>query len=189
MKSKSKDQQNQNRSIGFTIVELVIVILVLAVISVTAMSRFSDENAFTGLIVRDQIISQARRAQQGSFGRADMTMVFTPNGAGTEATVEVLEASAALSSVTVSINSLTITGDTDVTTSCASIDGTSSITDTAPFTLTFGALGDLVASSGVAGAASFGLPTTAVRLCINQDINYSMCVSPAGFAYAGDCDV
>jgi len=184
------DQQSQSRSIGFTIVELVVVIFVLALISVTAMSRFSDENAFTGLVVRDQIISQARRAQQGSFGRPSMSMVFTPNVAGTEATVDVLQASAsdAVSSVTVPIGSLTLTGDTNVTDSCATTTG-SSITDTAPFTLTFGELGDLVASSGVAGAVSFGAPTTAVRFCINEDIDYSVCISPAGFAYAGDCDV
>ena len=181
-------QRIQKKSIGFTIVELVIVIFVLGIISATAVSRFSDENAFTGFIVRDQIISQARRAQQGSFGRSNMSMVFTPNGLGTEATVEVLEASAALSSFTVSINSLTITGDTNVTDSCASTAG-SSVTDSSPFTLTFGELGVLVASSGVAGAASFGTPTTAVRFCINEDINYSVCISPSGFAYPGDCDV
>jgi MSHA pilin protein MshC len=189
MTEKRKVQKSQNKSIGFSIVELVIVILVLGVISATAMSRFSDENAFTGLIVRDQIISQARRAQQGAFGRSGMSMVLTPNMARTEATVEVLEASAVLSSVTVSIYSLTFTGDTNVTSSCSSTPGTS-VTDTTPFTLTFGQLGDLVASSGVAGAASFGLAaTTAVRLCVNEDIDYSVCVSPSGFAYAGDCDV
>lgn len=189
MIKKMKDQQNQNRSIGFTIVELVIVIFVLGVISATAMSRFSDENAFTGLVVRDQIISQARRAQQGSFGRANMSMVFTPNLAGTEATIEVLQAAAsdALSSVTIPIDSLTLTGDTNVTTSCTAAGV--GITNSNPFTLTFGELGDLVASSGVAGAASYGAPTTAVRFCVNEDINYSVCVSPAGFAYAGDCDV
>lgn len=182
------NQRINNKSIGFTIVEVVIVIFVLGIISATAMSRFNDENAFIGFIVRDQIISQARRAQQGAFGRSDMSMVFTPNGAGTEATVEVLEASTVLSSITVSINSLTITGDTDVTDSCTSAG--SNITDSSPFTLTFGELGDLVASSGVAGAASFGVAaTTAVRFCINEDIDYSVCVSPSGFAYPGDCDV
>ncbi|MFT4817643.1 MAG: MSHA pilin protein MshC [Pseudohongiellaceae bacterium] len=184
----SEKKENQDRSDGFTIIELVVVIFVLAIISATAMSRFSNENAFAALVVRDQIISQARRAQQGAFGRANMSMVFTPNGAKTEATVEVLEASAALSSVTVSIRDLTLAGDTDKTGSCASIPG-SEVAEGTPFTLTFGELGSLVASSGVAGAASFGLPTTAVRLCINQDINYSVCVSPSGFAYAGDCDV
>lgn len=179
-------QDNQHMSAGFTIIELVVVIFVLGVISVTAMSRFSDENAFTGIVVRDQIISQARRAQQGAFGRSPITMVFTP--AGSEATLEVLQGSAALSSSTFPIDSLTITGDTDVTDSCASTAGTN-VTGAAPFTLTFGELGNLVASSGVAGAGSFGAPTTAVRFCINEDVNYSVCFSPAGFAYAGDCDV
>ena len=124
---------------------------------------------------------------RGSFGRANMTMVFTPNIAGTEATVEVIEASAALSSITVSLSSLTITGDTDVTDSCTATAGTS-VTNANPFTLTFGELGDLVASSGVSGSGNFGAPDTAVRFCINEDINYSVCVSPSGFAYAGDCD-
>lgn len=188
MKAKKQHLHKRTRSIGFTIVELVIVIFVLGVISATVMSRFSDENAFTGLVVRDQIISQARRAQQGAFGRSPITMVFTPNEPGTAATLEVLEASAALSSSTISINALTITGDTDVTDSCASTAG-AGITDSAPFTLTFGELGDLVASSGVAGSGSFGAPTKAVRLCINEDVNYSVCFSPAGFAYVGDCDV
>ncbi len=182
------NQRIQARPNGFTIVEIVIVIVVLSIISVTAMSRFSSENAFIGFIVRDQIISQARRAQQGAFGRSGITMVFTPNVAGTEATIEVLEGSAALSTATVSIESLTLTGDIDESSSCTATSG-SSITDTAPFILKFGELGDLIASSGVAGAASFGRPTIAARVCINEDISYSVCVSPAGFAYAGDCDV
>jgi len=181
-------QLTQHKSTGFTVVEIVIVILVLSVISVTAMSRFTSENAFVGFVVRDQIISQARRAQQGSFGRSNISMVFTPNVDGT-ATVEVLEASAALSSVTVSINSLTITGDRDVTDSCDTTAG-SSVSNANPFVLTFGELGDLVGNSGVVGAASFGSPPTkAVRFCVNEDISYSVCISPAGFAYAGNCDV
>ncbi len=182
-------QLTQYKSVGFTIVEIVIVILVLTIISVTVMSRFSDENAFVGLVVRDQLISQARRAQQGAFGRSDMSMVFTPNEDGTEATIEVLEASASVSRVTVSISSLTITADKDVTDSCASIAG-SNVSDSSPFTLTFGELGNLVASSGVASAASYAVaPTSAVRFCVNEDINYSVCISPSGFAYVGDCDV
>lgn len=189
MTEKAGNRQKQSRSTGFTIVELVVVIFVLALISMTAMSRFNDENAFTGLIVRDQIISQARRAQQGAFGRSDISLVFIPNEPGTQATLEVLEASTALSSITLSIDTLSITGDTDVTLSCAAAVG-SSVTDSSPFTLRFGELGDLVASSGVAGAASFAsAPKKSVRFCVNQDINASVCISPAGFAYAGDCDV
>lgn len=172
---------------GFTIIEIVIVILLLSVVSVFVMSRFNDETAFTGLIVRDQLISQARRAQQGSFGRSGMAMVFTPNGGGTEATIEVLEGSAALSSITVSISSLTLTGDVDETSSCSSTAGTN-ITNANPFRLSFGELGDIVASTGVVGAASYGAVTSAARICIDEDVTYSICVSPSGFAYVGDCD-
>jgi hypothetical protein len=52
-------------------------------------------------------------------------------------------------------------------------------------TIAFGGLGDL-RTSGVTG--STGAITSAVRICINDSATMSVCVSPSGFAYAGDCD-
>jgi hypothetical protein len=55
-------------------------------------------------------------------------------------------------------------------------------------TINFDELGDL-AASGVTGAT--GAITSALRICLNNDANVntdSVCVSPAGFAYAGSCD-
>ncbi len=178
---------------GFTIIELVIIIFILSVISVVAMSRFGSPNSFTGLVARDQIITLSRMAQQSAFGRSGVTMTFTPNVAGDQATIElsavVSAASETLESVTVPISSLTINGDINDTDSCTTTTGAFGVTNGAPLNLRFGELGDLVASSGVAGGAGEGTVTSALRICINDDINYSVCIAPTGFAYAGDCDV
>ena len=55
-------------------------------------------------------------------------------------------------------------------------------------TISFGELGNL-GSSGVLGGASTGAVSSAVRVCLNNDPVFSVCFSPSGFAYAGDCDV
>lgn len=175
-----------NNESGFSIVELVVVIAILSIISVVAMSRFSRGNAFEGVIVRDQIISLARTAQQNSFGRADVVMTIQPTGGG-DLEIETTADGTTVEKITTSMSALSLTGDRNVTTSCSPGGGGSAITNANPMIFTFGELGDIASPSGVSGSA--GDVNSGLRVCINNDANLSVCVSPSGFAYIGDCDV
>ena len=67
--NKNVDRQ-QRIQLGFTVIELVIVILILSVISIVTMSRIIGGNSFNAIIVRDQVISLARTAQQNAAAQA-----------------------------------------------------------------------------------------------------------------------
>ena len=171
---------------GFTLVEMVLVLLILSVIGAVAMSRILGGNNFNGLIVRDQIISLARTAQQNALGRANVSMTITPNVGSDSVTIVTSYAGGNIGSFTAPLDNVSLAGDINDTASCAVTSGVDAITNTAPLTLTFGEYGDL-GVSGVTG--STGAVTSAVRICLNDTASESICVSPSGFAYAGDCDV
>lgn len=172
---------------GFTVVEIILTILVLAIISAVIISRFAGANSFNGIVVRDQIIALTRIAQQSSFGRANVTMTFTPDSSGSDATIVAQGASGVIERVTVPITTLTLTGDINTTDSCGTTAGANVITNASPLVLRFGELGNIVASSGVGTSA--GAVQQSVRVCINNNPVMSVCISPIGFAYVGNCDV
>lgn len=171
---------------GFTVIEIVTVIIILAVLSAVAMSRILSGNALNAIIVRDQIISLARTAQQNALGRSDVDLIITPSASGDEITLTTNGNAAVVESYTFALSSVVLSGDINDTDSCAVTGVTEPITNANPMTLNFGELGDLDVS-GVTG--STGAVTSAVRICLNDTPSESVCVSPSGFAYAGDCDV
>ena len=171
---------------GFTIIEFVIVILIAGVLSAVVFARFFDNQQFNGIILRDRIIAAARAAQQSALGRADVVLTITPNAGATQVTVNLSEVGGTIQSLVVDSRGVTLSGDVDVTSSCGTVAGTNAITNANPMTLEFGELGDLE-TSGVTGSTA--VPTTSVRICINDSATESVCVSPSGFAYGGDCDV
>ena len=183
--NKNVDRQ-QRIQLGFTVIELVIVILILSVISIVTMSRIIGGNSFNAIIVRDQVISLARTAQQNAIGRTTVSMTITPNVGGDSVTIVTSYAGGNIVSSTTPLDNVSLSGDINNTASCAVTSGVDAITNAAPLTLTFGELGDL-GVSGVTG--STGAVTSAVRICLNDTASESVCVSPSGFAYAGDCDV
>jgi MSHA pilin protein MshC len=174
-----------NRILGFTIIELVTVILIVGIIAAVSFARLFDSEQLNGIMVRDRIIAAARTAQQNALGRADVELTITPNGGATEVTIATSDAGGTIQSFIVSLDSVSLSGDINNTDSCAITTGAASITSSNPMTLAFEELGDLT-TSGVTG--STGTPTSALRICINDIINESICVSPSGFAYSGDCD-
>lgn len=180
--------ENERGQRGYTVIELIVVVVLIGIASAFAMSRILQGNAFTPSIVQQQIISLARVAQQSSLGRADVTLTVTPNGAGDRVTIAAEESSGAstIQSVSVPLDTVSLSGDINKTASCAVDDGDAAITSAAPLVLNFGELGDLL-DSGVGGGA--GPISSAVRICINNSPRDSICVAPSGFAYAGDCDV
>ena len=116
-----------------------------------------------------------------------MTLTITPNVAGDRVTIEAEESSGAVTiqSVTISLDSVSLSGDINKTASCDVDDGDTAIVNAAPLLLDFGELGDLQDSGIGVGTAAI---TSAVRICINNSARDSVCVAPSGFAYAGDCD-
>lgn len=174
------------RQAAFTLVEIVVVILVLGIISAVAMSRILGGNTFNAIIVRDQIVSLARTAQQNALGRSDVSMTITPGAGGNDVTLVTSDSGGTIKTVTLALDTVSLRGDINDTDSCETTTGADAITNAAPMTLAFGELGNLD-TSGVTG--STGAITSALRICLNNTASESVCVSPSGFAYAGDCDV
>ncbi|MEQ9210732.1 MAG: type II secretion system protein [Pseudomonadales bacterium] len=187
IRSQNQLMRGRNRfsACGFTMVELVIIIVLLGIVATVAMSRLLRGDAFNAFVLRDQIISLSHTAQQASLGRDNVIMTITPDGAGSVTLTTAYNGGATtIESVVLDMNSVSLTGDVNDTSSCATPPG-SAITTASPFTLRFTPLGDLGASGFGAGTAV----TSAVRICLNNSVTDSVCLSPAGFAYAGDCDV
>jgi len=172
---------------GFTIIEIVVTLVILGVISAVTVSRFGGSDSFSAYIIRDQIISLSRNAQQSSLGRADVKLIVTPSGDGQTVNIKTTNAGGTILSVNLALDSVMLTGDVNKTESCATNPASASlgaITNAAPFTLSFGELGSLIPSGFGAGTAV----TSAVRICLDSRVEDSVCIAPSGFAYAGDCD-
>jgi MSHA pilin protein MshC len=179
MQNFVKDQR------AYTMIEMVIVIVLLGILGIIAASRLLSGNAFNPIIIRDQIVSLARAAQQNSLGRSGVNMTLTPNAGGDELTIVTSDSGGTIQTTVLSLASALLSGDINDTDSCATTPGAGSISNAAPMTIAFGELGDL-GDSGVTG--STGAISSALRVCINDTAAMSVCVSPSGFAYAGDCD-
>lgn len=171
---------------GFTVIEIIVTLLLIAILGAMFMARLGSANAFNGVVIRDQIISLTRLAQQNAFGREDLELIFQPDGSG-EATITVSSGAEQLEQVSVPVTSVSLTGDRDVANSCTVTPGGNTISAGNPLRLHFGTLGQLVASSGV--GTDVGVVNRSVRVCVNNDSDLSVCISPSGYAYTGDCDV
>ncbi len=172
--------------VGFTLVEIVITLVILGVVSAFAMSRFVGVNTFNAPAVRDQIVSIVRTAQQHAMGRPDVSVTITPSVSGDRVVIESNDDNGAINTYQADLGDVTLSGDINTTASCGTTSGSQTISNSTPMTINFGELGDL-AVSGVTG--STGAVTSALRICVNNNPVNSVCVSPSGFAYAGDCDV
>jgi prepilin-type N-terminal cleavage/methylation domain-containing protein len=182
---QSRDRA-RSRSSGFTLVEFVVTIILLGILATVALSRILRADTFNAFIVSDQIISLSRAAQQAALGRSDVLLTITPNVALDSVNLTTASDGGAttIDSVDLDLGSVTLTGDVNDTSSCATPPVTA-ITNGTPLIIRFGELGDLEPSGFGAGTAI----SSAVRICLNDSPVDSVCVSPSGFAYTGDCDV
>lgn len=169
-----------NRHRGFSIIEIVVVLVILGVVSVAITSRVLRADTYNAAIARDQVISLARTAQQKAIGRNDVSLSI--QGAGNNFEIRVSDSTGVIESSRVARSSVDVQADVNQLSGCAALAG-NTVTDVTSFVLRYTELGDLL-EGGVGGTAGI---TTGARVCINNDPAMSVCVSAAGYAYAGDC--
>jgi MSHA pilin protein MshC len=190
--TRHKRQKCVGRYAGFSIIELVIAIVIVGIIAAVATSRLLQGDVYNAAVVRDQVVSLARNAQQQALGRSDVAMIIRPSGDYLEVkTVEGfvdVNTYTEMQSSTIDMRSVTMAGDVNVTGSCGGPLSTNTLSNASPMVVQFDELGDLY-RGGVTAAAGYPITvTTGMRLCLNDDPSFSICFSPAGFSFKGDCE-
>lgn len=166
-------------------VELIMVLAITGIVSAFVMTRFLGANTFNALVVRDQLVAMIRAAQQNALGRSGVSLTLTPNAGGSALTVVRSDSGGVVESVALDFSDVVLSSDNNITTACGSPNGQNVVSSGTPLTINFGELGSL-ANSGVTGSVS--AVNSALRICVNNDPVFSVCVSPSGYAYAGSCD-
>ncbi len=173
---------------GFSLVELIIVIILLGIVGTVAFSRFVSGSAFNAAGTQDAIISISHATQQASLGRDNTS--FQINASGGDWII-----SAVAGSPTVTIRSINIpaknvileTGSAVASgNTCANAYDTAVMND---FVVNYDRKGDLVDFTNNGTTETVDASFNGIRLCINDNPVFSVCISPAGYAYEGDCDV
>lgn len=176
----------KTRHSGFSLVELIIVIMLIGIVSVVAMSRMLGPDTFNAPIVRDAIIAMARAAQQNAIGHPDIVLTLEETGGELELRLEA--GATLLESTRVELEDVTIRADVNETDSCAVTPGETVIGAGSAMVIEYDALGSLLQGGPVNGVGYPFQPDGGMRVCINGEAHNSVCISPAGYAYAGDCD-
>lgn len=175
-----------NKFTGFTIMELIIVIVLLGIVGSVAFSRFTPRSSFNATGSQDAIISLAHAAQQSSLGRDNVS--FEIDSSGDDWVFSVFAGSPTVTIRSVSVPSQDVvleTGSAAILDTCANDFNNPVEND---FALTFSRKGDLVDFTNDSSTQTVNGAFNGVRICVNDTVNLSVCVSPAGYAYEGNCD-
>jgi prepilin-type N-terminal cleavage/methylation domain-containing protein len=152
---------------GFTIVELVVVILITGIILAAASPRFASSKAYDQAIIQNRILSIARSAQLGAFGRSAVTLSLTSDGAAARVQSGGLGQAAGqeiqVSELVLGAGVMASIG----TNPCAPINAGN------PLTISFNSDAEIDQNMGI-------------QVCL--DGVETVCVSPAGFAHVGACE-
>jgi MSHA pilin protein MshC len=174
------------------VIELVIAILIIGIISATAMSRLLEGDVYNAAVVRDQLISFARSAQQQALGRSNVAMIIRPSG--DDLLLQTVEDFVDINTYTqlqyssFDMRSASMAGDVNITASCGLTLSTDALSNSNPMVIQYDELGNLY-RGGVTNATGYpAAVTTGMRLCINDDPEVSICISPAGFPFRGNCE-
>ncbi len=172
-------------SVGFSVIELVIVILVIGIVSAVAIARILRSDTYNPIIARDQLVSVARSAQQKAIGRNDVSLHIQPIGNSLQFRIE--DETGVVETIDTDLAAVIPSGDVNQLASCNVVGGESVVSLATPMVLYYNELGDLL-NGGVTGAVGFPEDVTSgARLCINNNPAMSVCFSPSGYAYVGDC--
>lgn len=170
---------------GFTVVELVIVIILIGIVGAVALTRYMSSSSFNAAGAQDAIITIAHATQQASLGRSNVS--FTIQSSGGNWVFAATAGGSALRTATVSTRDVILeTGPAAASANtCADSFDNGVAND---FELTYDNKGDLIDFTNNGGTTSVDGAFNGVRICVNDDVSLSVCVSPAGYAYPGDCD-
>lgn len=187
MLSKATSDKNQ----GFTVIEIVIVILIIGIVSVFVFSRQLDGDVYNAAVVRDQVISLARSSQQQALGRSDVAMIIRPTGNNLVITTveDFVDTNTftLMQTSSIDMRSVVMAGDVNITDSCSATLSTNTLSNASPMVIQYDELGDLY-RGGVTSVVGYPIAVTnGMRLCINDDPVVSICFSPAGFPFQGNC--
>lgn len=153
---------------GFTLIELIMVIILLGVLSVFAMSRFSSGQSYSAVIVKNQLLAALRLSQQTALSRSssNQNVVLTITSLGGNWT---FVTSGGGENFTSQIEAGTeqIRFGTNFASACSSLSAL-------PLAISFDGDGNR-------------LPQSNLRMCIDSDIDYELCISSSGYTYEGAC--
>ena len=184
---------------GFSLVEMVVVMMLLGIIGATVMGRILRDDTYDAIIVRDQVISLGRLAQQHAIGGRDVALVLVSTGNDLAIRVEAEDLDAeepagrrVIHRSQVARSAVRLAADVNNPASCASVPGATSLEPGLTMELRFDSLGNVASGQvGVAPLPESPTGLTAIslgaRLCVNDAPDLSVCWAPSGYAYIGDC--
>lgn len=170
---------------GFSIVELIVVLVLVGITGVVIISRFMSPSTFSDISARDALITGIRSAQQAALGRASVT--FEINQSGGNWVLETRVSGTPIRSEQISATDVVLETGSAVASAntCATSYDTAVASD---FELKFNAKGDLTEFTNNGTTELVNNSFNGARICVNDTNTFSMCVSPVGYAYAGNCD-
>ncbi len=162
----------QIRAAGFTLVELVLTLVLISILAASAMALFASKDAYTARTTADQILAQARLAQQVALGRSlNINTSFTVARSGDSLTLSVTQDT--YSSIrNADAQAVTVSWKEAGTTACGG-------GSTADFTVQFDREGDALSPGGN--------PVNTL-ICVVGSQTIPVCISSLGYAYEGVCD-
>lgn len=173
---------------GFTIIELVVVIVLVGIVGAVIISRFVGPNAFEIAAAQDGLLTTIRAAQQAALGRTDATLVaFEIDQSGGDWVLTARDGATTLRTLELPADNIVLETGSAV----ASADTCATGFDTAvsgDFELVFEKKGNLDEFTNNGTTEMVDAMFNGVRNCVNDSPALSVCVSPAGYAYAGNCD-
>ena len=156
------------RQKGFTLIELIMVIILLGVLSVFAMSRFSSGQSYSSAIVKNQLLAALRLSQQTALSRSssNQNVILTITSAG-GSWLFVTSGGGDSFTSQVEAGVEQIRFGTNFAAACSSLS-------TLPLVISFDGDGNR-------------LPQSNLRMCVDSDIDYELCISSSGYSYEGVC--
>lgn len=164
---------------GFTVIEFVTAILLVAILGASVSSRWFDSAEFYASTASAEVLAVVRLAQRVAIARPEVVVSMTINQVGDEWRL-VVQADAV--GVISTLHSLVIKASSSIAVTAGGAPALLSATNN--LTLTYDALGNITA---VSVAAVPGTTANGVSLQVAGSANHLMCISPLGFAHAGNC--